>query len=302
MQQPISTTIDPALCIGCGECVRVCPTDALTMEGEIAIVSGEASLHCGHCVAVCPSDAVVVDGAGGELQLAGGESTAPYIAPGDFDLSLLVRLMRSRRSCRCYQEESVPRDVLEDLVRIGTTAPSGTNCQSWTFTILPDRPAVVAAAERVKAFYDRLNRQAENPALRLVTRLFARDVLGRYYREYYETVKEGMRQWDEEGRDVLFHSAPAAIVVGCAPGASCPAEDALLATQNMLLAAHAKGLGTCLIGFVVEAMRRDATIGAAMGIPKVEKTYSVIALGYPAVEYQAPAARREVTPRYFEAG
>ena len=39
--------------------------------------------------------------------------------------------------------------------------------------------------------------------------------------------------------------------VATAPGASSPKEDALLASQNILLAAHAMGLGTCLIGFAV---------------------------------------------------
>ena len=57
--------------------------------------------------------------------------------------------------------------------------------------------------------------------------------------------------------DRLFHGAAAAILVTGRRQASCPAEDALLATQNILLAAHAMGLGSCLIGFAVEAMRRD---------------------------------------------
>ncbi|MEZ4578721.1 MAG: nitroreductase family protein [Desulfobacterales bacterium] len=39
-----------------------------------------------------------------------------------------------RRSCRNYKETPVPASVLEDLVRIGITAPSGTNSQMWTFT------------------------------------------------------------------------------------------------------------------------------------------------------------------------
>jgi nitroreductase len=157
---------------------------------------------------------------------------------------------------------------------------------------------VVAAAELVKQFYIGLNRRAANPIWRLVARLFAKDALGRYYREHYESVREGLRQWQEEGRDRLFHGAPSAILVGAAPGASCPAEDALLATQNILLAAHAMGLGTCLIGFVVEAMRRDPRIKRTLNIPPREAVYSVIAIGYPAVAYVNPTGRRRIEPRW----
>lgn len=300
MSRPITTKIDPEACIGCGECVRICPSDALTMDGEIAIVSGELSLGCGHCVAVCPENAVTVDAAENHSLDLGSDSDG-YIPPGDFDLSLLLRLMRSRRSCRSFQDRSISREQLERLVRVGTSAPSGTNSQKWTFTVVPDRPSMVVAAEKVRAFYERLNRQAANPALRALTRVFADDALGRYHREYSATVAEAIRQWEEEGRDRLFHGAPAAILIGSQPGASCPKEDALLATQNILLAAHAMGLGTCLIGFVVEAMRRDPSIAATLGIPRGEPTYAVIALGYPAVEYLAPTGRRPITPRYFTA-
>ncbi len=53
----------------------------------------------------------------------------------------------------------------------------------------------------------------------------------------------------EKGKDLLFHGAPAAIIVASKEEASCPSEDSLLATQNILLGAHSLGLGTCLVGF-----------------------------------------------------
>ncbi|MBM4372879.1 MAG: nitroreductase family protein, partial [Deltaproteobacteria bacterium] len=93
----------------------------------------------------------------------------------------------------------------------------------------------------------------------------------------------------------------AVILVGSSPGASCPAEDALLASQNILLAAHAMGYGTCLIGFVVEAMRSDPRIARVLGIPREERVHAVIALGRSAERYRRAAGRRKVVPRVFRA-
>ena len=270
------------------------------MKDGKAAVTGEWSLGCGHCAAVCPVKAVTVGFVNGEaLKFGTVEGAEEYLEPGAFDTASLLRLMRSRRSCRNYRERPVPRELLEDLVRFGTTAPSGTNCQLWTFTILPDRESVQALAEAVARFFRALNRKAENPALRLMAKIFMGDALGAYYREWHESVRDGLRLWDEEGKDLLFHGAPALLLVGSRPGATCPVEDTHLACQNILLAAHAMGLGTCMVGIVVEALKHDPSIPGLLGIPAEEKTLAAITLGYPDETYLAPAGRRRVIPRYF---
>jgi nitroreductase len=177
-------------------------------------------------------------------------------------------------------------------------APSGTNSQRWSFTIIPDRHALLGFGNLIGRFYERLNRLAANPAARLVSRLFMQDRLGHYYRRYHAQVEDALLQFSQTGRDKLFHGATAAILVGTEPGASCPREDALLAAQNIALAAHAMGVGTCLIGFAVEAMRRDRSIQRSLGIPGTEDIHAVIALGKPAVTYLRPAGRKPARIRY----
>ena len=208
--------------------------------------------------------------------------------------------MASRRSCRCFTDQPVDRAMLEDLIKIGITAPSGTNSQAWTFTILPTRKAVASFAEHIAAYFRRLNTTAEKTMLRIFLKLIGKGELDAYYRGYYRKVKEALDQWHGSGQDRLFHNSTAAIIIGSKPGASCPAEDALLATQNILLAAHSMGLGSCLIGYAVAAMKKDSLIQQSIGIPPEEEIHAVIALGHPDEVYQRVAGRKKVTPRYFE--
>jgi nitroreductase/Pyruvate/2-oxoacid:ferredoxin oxidoreductase delta subunit len=301
ISRAVTTVIDRERCIGCGECVRVCPSQTLAMQGGKAAVTGERSLGCGHCAAVCPVEAVRVEDLDPQsLRFHSFDCRKDWLPYGAFNTGELVRLMASRRSCRRFDSKAVDRALLEDLVKIGATAPSGTNSQRWTFTILPTRAAVLELGKAVGAFFKRLNRMARNPMLRHGLRLIGRSELADYYRDYYQSVAEGLTDWEERGLDRLFHGATAVIIVGSAPGGSCPAEDALLATQNILLGAHALGLGTCLIGFAVNAIKKDARIKDLLKIPREEGVHAVIALGHPAVTYQRLAGRKKMVLQWHE--
>ncbi|HSH13909.1 MAG TPA: nitroreductase family protein [Desulfurivibrionaceae bacterium] len=301
MNEAVTTTIDPDKCSGCGQCLAVCPDRTITMVAGRAAVTGDRCFQCGHCLAVCPTGAVKVAAlAPDSLRFKTFTVPQRWLPWGEFDPGLLVQLMASRRSCRNYLDKPVEHELLLDLVKAGTTAPSGTNSQKWTFTILERRNQVAELGGRVAGFFEKLNRLAVNPAARLLSRLFGGDALGNYHRRYYRSINEGLREWREEGRDLLFHGATAAIVVGSESGASCPAEDALLATQNILLTAHALGLGSCLIGFAVAALEREPTLKDGLQIPPGEKVHAVIALGWPAESYQRLSGRKEPVIRYVK--
>lgn len=54
-----SPQIDSQACTGCGECLVVCPTDALDMVEGVAMVSEpEACDYCGECEMICPEEAI----------------------------------------------------------------------------------------------------------------------------------------------------------------------------------------------------------------------------------------------------
>jgi hypothetical protein len=60
------------------------------------------------------------------------------------------------------------------------------------------------------------------------------------------------------------------------------------------------GLGSCLIGYAVSAMKKDRSIQQSVGIPSEEEIHAVIALGHPDEVYQRVAGRKKATMRYFE--
>lgn len=300
--------IDLDRCVGCGRCVELCPSRALALENERARVVRDVCIGCDHCAAACPTEAVLVaQVAPDTLEFKTFIPDPRWLAPGaplaldqNGPVSQLVRLMRSRRSCRQYKDAPVARPLLDDLIKIGVTAPSGTSSQRWTFTVLPTRPAVEAAAQAISDFFRKLNRMASKPWLRAAMRLTGKPELEHYYYEYHASVQAALEAYERDGTDKLFHGAPAAILVGSRPGASCPMEDALLATQNILLGAHALGLGSCLIGYAVAAMGNDKKIQRALSIPADEKIHAVIALGHPAQTWERQSGRKTPVVRWFE--
>jgi ferredoxin len=174
------------LCNGCGLCVTICPTGTISLIEEKATASGGESIFCGHCEAVCPREAIRIHEIDKEMsQYKTFTTEKQWLPPGKNNISLLVQLMASRRSCRHFTDQPVESALLEDLMKIGITAPSGTNSQSWTFTILPARKAVTAFAERLASFFEKLNATAEKTLLRMFLKLLGKGELEAYYRGYY---------------------------------------------------------------------------------------------------------------------
>lgn len=66
--------------------------------------------------------------------------------------------LRRRRTVRDFSDRPVPRDVIEDCIAAGCTAPNGANKQPWHFVVVEDpriKKAIrEAAEEEERAFYE----------------------------------------------------------------------------------------------------------------------------------------------------
>ena len=53
--------VDAEKCIGCEECIEVCPVDVYEMKDEKSVVvNGEECLGCESCIEVCEQEAITV--------------------------------------------------------------------------------------------------------------------------------------------------------------------------------------------------------------------------------------------------
>lgn len=91
--------------------------------------------------------------------------------------------------------------------------------------------------------------------------------------------------------------APSGIAVIVDPNVSSrPVEDGAAATENILLAAHALGLGACWIGSY--GIANEGKAKDVLGVPSEQRLLSVIALGY-ADEAPYPRSRKSLAEITF---
>jgi len=47
-------------CVGCGNCIEICPAEAVKLEENIALIDNNWCIGCGVCVCRCPNDAIKI--------------------------------------------------------------------------------------------------------------------------------------------------------------------------------------------------------------------------------------------------
>jgi nitroreductase len=94
------------------------------------------------------------------------------------------------------------------------------------------------------------------------------------------TFDASARRMLEDPTFVLFHGAPALVLVMAKSSEPQAIEDCCLAAENLLLAARNEGLGSCWIGFA-RPWLNSPPIKHALGLSQNYHVVAPIALGHP---------------------
>ncbi len=169
----------------------------------------------------------------------------------------VIDAIKKRRAIRSYETRPVPRDILNAVIDAGNEAPSAMNSQPWRFVVVED-PEV-----------KRNLLQAALPQAKKITEL-VKDVDP----ERYESIKKRYAELP----DPVYYSAPTIVFVignGRYSAHSCP-----LACENMMLAAHALGIGSCWVGFGA-MVTDDPEVKKILELKEDDSIFGPILLGYP---------------------
>jgi len=302
---------DPEKCTRCGRCVKSCPTHIISMPEEgVPEIRGYkglevACLGCRNCVAVCPEGAVNVEGYyyvsdglyrslyAGQVECPNpfAEDEAPPFTELEEKLTETEKVIYKRRSNRLFKSKEVDDQTLHRLVEAARYAPSSGNGQSWEFVVIRDQQLIKRiekASLKALKIMSGLYFRPKNPLMKALWNLYAL----KKPNEVDVRVMSGMDT--VVMRDTLYFDAPAVIVVlNDERGIGQPVLDAGIAAQNIVLAAHSLGLGTCYVGFITALNTLpDKEIMKELGAAYPMRIATSIAIGWPRGEIDRAVPRQ----------
>lgn len=184
----------------------------------------------------------------------------------------VLEAIHGRRAVRDYADKTPSPTVIRSLIGEAVWAPSGVNLQPWCFFVLDDPATLAACSAEAKAVT--LGQADMHPELAYMREILASPQFN------------------------IFYNAPVLVLICSTTPDEMALKDCCLAAQNLMLAAHAQGLGSCWIG-LSEAWLNSQAGKARFGIPAEFRAVAPIIVGYPKgpipfTERRAPDIRRVV--------
>ena len=215
----------------------------------------------------------------------------------------LFTAMEQRRSTRLFRDQAVSRRDIEEIFHYAGLAPSAMNLQPWEYVIAYGEEKDRLVKRLGKAHSELQVACGPGTAAPLPEKYAGRSRdAGRVMKPVADQLGLNFNQFVEEG-SCSFYGAPVAIMVTIDRlFPSLRYLDLGLSVSYLLLAAEAKGLGTCPIGLITAYA---ADIAEVLSIPDHREIVLGIALGYadseaPASQFKTGRAPQEEILQWYE--
>ncbi len=219
------------------------------------------------------------------------------------DFTETEKVIFRRRSVRLYKKEQVPEFMIKRMLEAGRFAPSAGNSQPWKFIVLRDKDLIHEFEEDTAMLLNRMKNMIDYRVegkewLRPITKTFTRM---RYNDLHW--VPWGAVSLIADRRLALWHGAPSVILIfKDVRGVGNPDLDCGIAGQNMVLAAHSMGLGTCWVSFSRPGFEYMLKWRKFFKIEYPYKFMTSLAIGWPRGEPDGMVSRQTHAVDWYENG
>ena len=255
-------------CIGCGACVKDCPSQVLTLlNGKASLVPDRIvqCIECQHCLAICPTGALSICGVLPEECLPLADAL-----PRPEQLEALIM---GRRSIRQFLPGNLPAEDISRLIEVTSYAPTGVNSHQVLLTLVDDAAVMEKLRQDLMKDLCALVRAGKLP-------------------ENLKFFAHFVKAWEERHLDIVFRGAPHLLLTSIPKSAPCADQDCLIAMTTFELFAQALGIGTCWDGIAKWAL--TALLPRyleRLGIPESHQFGYAMVFGRPAVRYPRTVKR-----------
>jgi nitroreductase len=185
------------------------------------------------------------------------------------DENPVIANIKTRRSVREYLDTPLSEESIKKIIDAGRYAPTGLNLQPWSFVVVQNKEMLKKLSDYSKPI--------------LIKNLEGRNDAG--------AVNFLKRVQDKNFN--LFYNAPVLIFVIGIKNNALTDYDCSMCAENMMLAAHSFGIGSCWIGGAA-VIQQSEELMAELKIPQNYKIIAPLIFGYPGTMPQTPEKRDPV--------
>jgi nitroreductase len=191
----------------------------------------------------------------------------------------LLKVIKERKSLRAFKPDPIPKERIEEILKLSIHAPSAINLQPWEFVVVTGEEKERLGRRLIKAYKEKqiaCSPGNVKPLPKTYGKRGARTL--ELMKPFFEEMRVDTDKYINEG-SCNFYGAPVAILL-CLDDSFTSARlvDIGIALGYLVLTAHEFGLGTCPIGLITAY---EDEIKDLLNIPDNKNVVIGLALGYP---------------------